>query len=321
MNAALVLLAFTAGGLVALQSGINNTLRTVLRAPIGAALISFAVGVSVLLAMMLATGEGVPGAGALRSVPWWGYLGGPCGVVTVAGTILLIPRLGAATTVALNITGQMLMSLVLDGDGLLGVPHHAISLERIIGAVIVVLGAILISWQGSRRGLVSAATTSPDDGLAAVEREPLGPRLLVIAGGLVIGAVFPTQAAINARLREGLDAPFTASAISFGGGVLILLGLVAAIGSQRPRRDLLPAVPVWAFLGGACGAVYVASSVILVPEFGAAISTALIVSGQNIVSLALDHFGWVRLPRRPATGRRVTGVALLLLGVVLIQLG
>ena len=70
--------------------------------------------------MVLVTGEGLPTGAALRSVPWWGYVGGPFGVVGVAGTILLIPRLGAAGTVALNITGQMLMSLVLDGEGLLG---------------------------------------------------------------------------------------------------------------------------------------------------------------------------------------------------------
>jgi transporter family-2 protein len=321
MNLALVLLAFTAGGLVALQSGINNTLRTVLRAPIGATLISFAVGIAVLLVMVVVTGEGIPNEASLRSVPWWGYLGGPLGVVGVAGTILLIPRLGAATTVALNITGQMLTSLVLDGESLLGVPYRAVSAERALGAVVVVLGAVLISWQGSRRRLTSTATTSPDDGLTALERGPLAPRLLGLAGGLLIGTVLPIQSAINARLRSGLDAPFTASSISFGGGVLILLLLVLLISSQRPRRTLLSEVPGWAFLGGVCGAVYVASTVILVPEFGTAVTTALIVSGQNVVSLALDHFGWVRLPRRPATARRVAGVALLLVGVVLIELG
>lgn len=321
MSAALVLLAFTAGGLVALQSGINNTLRSVLRAPVGAALISFTVGLSVLLILVLITGEGLPSGGALRSVPWWGYLGGPCGVVTVAGTILLIPLLGAATTVALNITGQMLMSLALDAESLLGVSHRPLSVERIVGAAIVVLGAVLISWQGSRRDLMSSATMSSGDGAATLDQEPMPLRVLRIVGGLFIGAVFPAQAAINARLREGLDAPFSASALSFGGGVLILILIVGAVGSQRPSRAALPHVPRWAFLGGACGAVYVASSVILVPEFGAAISTALIVSGQNIVSLALDHFGWVRLPRRPATLRRIAGVTFLLIGVILIQLG
>ncbi len=321
MSAALILLAFTAGGLVALQSGINNTLRTVLRAPIGAALISFLVGVVVLFVMIVVTREGIPAGDDLRSVPWWGYFGGPLGVIGVAGTILIIPRLGAATTVALSITGQMLMSLVLDADSLLGVPEHDITLERIVGAVIVVAGAVLISWQGSRRALMSSATTSPNDGLAARERESIGPRLLALVSGLMIGAVLPTQSAINAQLRAGLDAPFTASALSFGGGTLILILIVVLVGSQRPRRAALPDVPGWAFLGGVCGAIYVASTVILVPEFGAAISTALIVSGQNIVSLALDHFGWVRLPRRPATLRRVAGVTALLIGVILIQLG
>ena len=321
MSAALVLLALTAGGLVALQSGINNTLRTVLRAPIGAALISFLVGVVVLLGMIVITREGIPAADDLRSVPWWGYVGGPLGVVGVAGTILIIPRLGAATTVALSITGQMLTSLVLDADSLLGVPEHAITLERIFGAVIVVAGAVLISWQGSRRSLPSSATTAPVDGLAVLEREPIGPRLLALVGGLLIGAVLPTQSAVNAQLRAGLDAPFTASALSFGGGTLILILIVALVRSQRPSRAALPDVPGWAFLGGVCGAIYVASTVILVPEFGAAISTALIVSGQNIVSLALDHFGWVRLPRRRATLRRVAGVTALLIGVLLIQLG
>lgn len=147
------------------------------------------------------------------------------------------------------------------------------------------------------------------------------PRLLAIAGGLFIGGVLPTQSAVNARLREGLDAPFTASALSFGGGILILILIVLLRPTERPRPAALANVPRWALLGGVCGAIYVASTVILVPEFGAAISTALIVSGQNIVSLALDHFGWVRLPRRKATVRRVVGVTALLIGVLLIQLG
>ncbi len=321
MSAALVLLALTAGGLVALQSGINNTLRTVLRAPIGATLVSFSVGVAVLLVMIVVTREGVPLAADLRSVPWWGYLGGAFGVVGVAGTILLVPRLGAATTVALSITGQMLVSLVLDAASLLGVSYRPVTVERVIGAIVVVLGAILISWQGRRRQLATAGATAPGDSVPGPGHEPFGTRLAAISGGLLIGGVLPTQSAINARLREGLDAPFTASALSFGGGVLILLLFVAVVASERPSRVGLLAVPRWALLGGVCGAVYVAATVILVPEFGAAISTALIVSGQNIVSLAIDHFGWVRLPRRPATVRRVTGVTMLLVGVVLIQIG
>lgn len=321
MSIALVLLGLVAGGLVSLQSGLNNTLRNALRAPIGAALISFLTGLLVLLVLVTVTGEGVPGTDRVAAVPWWAWLGGAYGVAGVAGTILLIPRLGAATTVALNITGQMLMSLVLDADGWLGVPEKALSLERAAGAALVVAGAVLISWRGARRRLTSAATTAPGDNTAIAEREPFGPRLVGMAAALVLGTTMPIQAATNARLRAELDAPFTAAALSFGGGVLILLAIVALLPAQRPRRDRLPGLPWWGWAGGACGAVYVASTVLLVPEFGAAVSTALLVSGQNTVSLAIDHYGWVRLPRRPATVQRVVGVGLLLVGVVMIQVG
>ncbi len=323
MNAALLALALTAGGLLAVQGGLNNTLRTIIRAPIGAALISFVTGLAILAALMFATGEGIPTGTALGDVPWWAFTGGTWGVFGVVGTILLVPRLGAATTVAVNISGPMLMSLLLDAEAWLGVPQRDPSVARLVGAGIVIIGAAMIAWQGSRLALRSTATTSPND-----EGVPTDPprqfpvvRTLEVLFAFTIGATMPTQAAINARLRTELDAPFTASTISFGGGTLILVLVILFMASQRPRAELVRTVPAWALLGGACGAVYVASSVILVPEFGAAITTALIVSGQNLGSMALDHFGWLRLPRRPATLRRVAGVSLLLIGVLFVQFG
>ncbi|HEV2528299.1 MAG TPA: DMT family transporter [Thermomicrobiales bacterium] len=323
MNSALLVLALSAGCLLAVQGGLNNTLRTVIRAPVGTALISFVSGLAILVALMFVTGEGVPGGKTLGDVPWWAFTGGTWGVFGVVGTILLVPRLGAATTVAVNIAGQMLMSLLLDAEGWLGVPQRDPGLLRLAGAVVVIVGATLIAWQGSQRALRTVATTAPrDEGLPTQpSRQFPAVRLVEVLFAFTIGATMPTQAAINARLRTELDAPFTASAISFGAGTLILILCVAMFANQRPRMDLVRTVPPWALLGGACGAFYVASSVFLVPEFGAAITTALVVSGQNLASLAIDHFGWLRLPRRRATIRRVVGVSLLLIGVLFVQFG
>lgn len=318
MSAPLVGLAMLAGALVALQGGINNTLRSYVRAPIGAALISFAVGFVVLCLLLLGHGEGLPSGEELASVPWWGYLGGPCGAVGVGGTILLVPRLGAAMTVALSITGQMLMSLVLDAGGLLGVPERPLSGERLLGALVVVAGAVLISWRASAapRQLLAATGVAAMTGSRGQAIDLAG-----VIGGLAVGAILPTQSAINARLREGLDAPFTAAAVSFLGGIIILAAIVVAMRSQRLDFSYVREVPWWAWLGGIYVAIYVASTVVLVPEFGTAVTTALIVSGQNVIALMIDHYGWVRLPRRAATGRRLIGVVALLMGVVLIQLG
>ena len=319
MSIGLVGLALLAGALVALQGGINTTLRSYVRAPIGAALISFAVGFVVLCVLLLGHGEGLPSGHELSSVPWWGYLGGPCGAVGVGGTILLVPRLGAAMTVALSITGQMLTSLVLDAGGLLGVPERPLSVERLLGALVVVIGAALVSWRAgpaSRQPLAVAG----GDGHASSRRGPTLD-LAGVIGGLVVGAILPTQSAINARLRNGLDAPFTAAALSFLGGIIVLAAIVVALRRQRLDLSRVGQIPWWAWLGGLCGAIYVAATVVLVPEFGTAVTTALIVSGQNVISLLIDHYGWVRLPRRAAGVNRLIGVVALLVGVFLIQLG
>ena len=324
MNAALLMLALTAGGLLAVQGGLNNTLRTIIRAPIGAALISFVTGLAILVALMFRLGGRCSRRRSAGGRPVVGILGrGPGACSAWSGRSCSSLASERPTTVAVNIAGQMLMSLILDAEAWLGVPQRDPSLLRLVGAGVVIVGAGMIALRGSRRPLRSAATTSPDDERLRIDPPEPFPliRVVEVLFAFTIGATMPTQAAINARLRIELDAPFTASAISFSGGTIILILVVAALASQRPRPELVRTVPAWALLGGACGAVYVASSVFLVPEFGAAITTALVVSGQNLASLALDHFGWLRLPRRLATRRRVAGVLLLLVGVLCVQFG
>ena len=56
-------------------------------------------------------------------------------------TIVLIPRLGAATTVGLILAGQVVPSVVIDHFGLIRVPVHELNVPRLIGAVLIVVGA------------------------------------------------------------------------------------------------------------------------------------------------------------------------------------
>ena len=145
-----------------------------------------------------------------------------------------------------------------------------------------------------------------------------------IALGLLAGAALPFQGAINARLRAELDAPIAAGALSFvvatGAMALVLAGALALGGHPRPRVAPLRRVPWWGWLGGLCGATYVTSVFLLIPEIGAAPTIALTVAGQQIASVLVDRYGLLRLPRRPITRRRLLGVTTLLAGVALIQL-
>jgi transporter family-2 protein len=79
-------------------------------------------------------------------------------------------------------------------------------------------------------------------------------------------------------------------------------------------------VPWWGWLGGLCGATYVTSVFLLIPEIGAAPTIALTVAGQQVASAFVDRYGLLRLPRRPIPARRLLGVTTLLAGVALIQL-
>jgi bacterial/archaeal transporter family-2 protein len=58
--------------------------------------------------------------------------------------ILVGPRLGASTLTAVAVTGQILVSLILDHFGAIGFPVHPVSGWRVLGAGFLVAGLALI---------------------------------------------------------------------------------------------------------------------------------------------------------------------------------
>jgi transporter family-2 protein len=78
-------------------------------------------------------------------------------------------------------------------------------------------------------------------------------------------------------------------------------------------------MPWWGWLGAVCGATYVTTVFTAIPVIGTAAAVGLTVAGQQIASLFVDRYGWFRLPRREISALRLAGVALLLIGVGLIQ--
>src|SRR5919197_5505634 len=130
--------------------------------------------------------------------------------------------------------------------------------------------------------------------------------LLAVAAG---GAL-PFQAGINARLAAFVGGPIRASMISFAVGtiVLFLLALVATRGVVATGR--LGQVPWWAWVGGAVGAGYVASTVAAAPRLGALNLFAAVIAGQLVCSVLLDHFGVLYREHQVNVGR-VAGFVLL----------
>ena len=282
------------GALLALQAGANVQLSAALANPIGASALQLTIGAGLLIALAAAVGS-LGAADRLGDAEAWHLVGGLGSAIYITAGILLFPRLGAVTTVGLFITGQMLASLLLDGTGALGVEREPVTTAAVGGGAAVLAGVVLI--------------------VRAQGGGTQGGRWLALA--LAAGAALPVQGAINARLRADLDAPITAGAWSFVVAAAVMLVLAAR--RPRARLDQLDRVPWWGWLGGLCGATYVTSVFLLIPEIGVAPTIALTVAGQQIASVFVDRHCLLRLPRRPITRGRVLGVLTFLAGVALLS--
>lgn len=131
-----------AGAALATQAPINAALSRSLGSPVGAAAVSFGVGLVVLVGLTLLING--PGTFArLGITPGWQLLGGLLGAFYVSAVLWGVSTLGVLSTMAALILGQMAAALVLDGNGILGLPVQALTPQRIAAAGLVAAGLIL----------------------------------------------------------------------------------------------------------------------------------------------------------------------------------
>ena len=138
------LLAFGAGVSFVFQQAVNANLRLEIGSPWWAGFISYLGGTIAMLLMAAVLLQPWPSTQMISRSHWLSWTGGLFGAIYIAISILLLPRLGAATVIALVVAGQMIGSLAFDQFGLLGVPVHPLNMFRLAGAALLVLGAILI---------------------------------------------------------------------------------------------------------------------------------------------------------------------------------
>lgn len=138
-----------------------------------------------------------------------------------------------------------------------------------------------------------------------------------IALSVLAGLSIVVQQVMNANLRTSLNSALWSGFMSyFTGFICTVLFLVVM---REPIPSMASRLPIWAWFGGVFGAIYIALSIYLIPQIGAATFMALLITGQMMGSVAFDHFGVLGLAERPVDLWRVVGVALLIIGVVLIQ--
>jgi bacterial/archaeal transporter family-2 protein len=132
----------------------------------------------------------------------------------------------------------------------------------------------------------------------------------------VVGGCIALQAPINAGLGKSTGS-FAAATISFAVGTALLATIVVLSGRAGGIGEAAH-VEWYYLLGGALGAAYVFSALVLVDEIGAGGVAAATVTGQLTLSVVLDRLGVLGLEETPLTAERLLGVGLLLAGTYLV---
>ncbi|MFL5871105.1 MAG: DMT family transporter [Solirubrobacterales bacterium] len=131
-----------AGVAVALQPALNAGLsRSTGSLP--AALVSFLVGALALFVLVLIAGrvEGLRGVGEVR---WYYLLGGLCGALWIATSLIAVKSLGAGGLVAATVTGQLTGAVIADRLGVLGLTETPITPARVAGVCLLIAGTYLV---------------------------------------------------------------------------------------------------------------------------------------------------------------------------------
>jgi transporter family-2 protein len=137
----LVFIALAMGIASAVQGATNGTLAGRIGLS-SAVMINATVVFVVALAAWLFTRRGFASEPAS---PWWMYVGGAYGLFIIAGAAYAFPRLGAGPTTALMVAAQLTAALLLDHYGL-PAGKVAVTPMRLLGAVLLGIGAVLVLW-------------------------------------------------------------------------------------------------------------------------------------------------------------------------------
>jgi bacterial/archaeal transporter family-2 protein len=135
---------------------------------------------------------------------------------------------------------------------------------------------------------------------------------------LLSGAALAVQVGVNNGLKGRVGHPLSAATFSFATGTLALLAFALAIRPGWPKGSSLAGAPWWVWLGGVVGACYMVMTITYSNRLGAAGWLGVVVTGQILTSVVLDHYGLIGFAEHPITPWRLLGVGLLLAGAVLV---
>jgi bacterial/archaeal transporter family-2 protein len=144
-------------------------------------------------------------------------------------------------------------------------------------------------------------------------------QILFIFLALFAGAMIPFQSAMNAQLSKSLQSPYY-SALTVFVIATIAIGIYILVSQfAMPTTTQLSSAPKWSFLGGVLGCIYILLIVICAPKLGIGNVTVMVLLGQIIAAMMIDHFGLLNAVVHKINWQRAVGLLLMIAGVYLVK--
>lgn len=306
-----LIIALAMGLLMPFQTAANSKLRGVVGPAYVSTLVSFTVStLALLLVSVLAGFPIMPSQAMLSEAPWWSWFVGIVAVVTITIAIHLFKEIGQLQALIIPMFSQLIFSLLIDHFGWFGARVIPLGTNRIIGALLLIVGVTLVV-------ILPRLKSKPQTAAANTgSRQTLWQLMAVLSGCLsasITGAY--------AQLSSIVGNPVQATTVAFFVATVALLLFCTCLGkTQLVGKAFSRDYPWWMWTGGLCGAVIVFGNAWLVPKVGVGVFSMALLVGQLGLSMLMEHNGWLGAPRKRITWLPVVGILLMLAGVALIRL-
>lgn len=137
------LFAILAGAANPFQSATNGELNKQLQQPVWAGMVVYATGLMGMLIVQAFARQPVP-LGRAASVSWWAWTGGLISIASTIAGLMLVQKLGSGIFTSLSLTASLIVSVLLDQFGLVGLRQHPATPGRWIGCALLVAGVWLV---------------------------------------------------------------------------------------------------------------------------------------------------------------------------------
>ena len=141
---------------------------------------------------------------------------------------------------------------------------------------------------------------------------------LFILFAAAAGALNPFQN-VNAELNKHWHQPLWTALWVYLSGFAGVLLVQLFLRQPAPAHDALHAAPWWAWMGGLVSIGAAMIGLLFAQKLGSGVFTGVSITASVLVSILLDHMGWIGFKQHPASPMRLAGAALMVAGVWLVM--